>query len=81
MRVEFAPRNDFGVVDHVVRPLNNEGPAVDVPLRVLPNASGSEVLITLFQQPGMSDTQYEADAELIRADLERLRDAIESRSR
>ena len=77
MRVVFAPTNDFGVADHVVTPLSGGGPAVDVPLRVVPNGSGSEVVIMIFQQPGMSDAQYAADAALVQADLERLKNALE----
>jgi hypothetical protein len=77
MRVTFAPPNDFGVVDHVVTPLTGGDPAVDVPLRVVPNGPGSEVLLTLFQQPGMSEAQYAADAALVQADLARLKQALE----
>ncbi len=77
IRVVFAPANDFGVVDHVVTPLTRGGPAVDVPLRVIPNGNGSEVMITLFQQPGMSDAQYAADGALVHADLERLKHVLE----
>lgn len=74
VRVTFAPPNPFGVVDHWVAPLEGTGPVVDVPLRVVPNGpSGSEVLFTLFQQPGMSDAQFAADAALVEADLARLR--------
>ena len=81
MRVVFALANEFGVVDHVVTPLTREGPAVDVPLRVVPNGTGSEVMITLFQQPGMSDAQYAADAALVQADLGRLKHALEHKRR
>ena len=77
MRVVFAPTNEFGIVDHVVTPLTAEGPAVDVPLRVVPNGTGCEVMLTVFQQPGMSDAQYEADTALVQADLERLKRALE----
>jgi carbon monoxide dehydrogenase subunit G len=77
MRVVFAPANDFGIVDHVVTPLTGGGAAVDVPLRVIPNGNGSEVTITLFQQLGMSDAQYAADAALVQADLARLKRALE----
>jgi carbon monoxide dehydrogenase subunit G len=80
MRVVFAPRNEFGVVDHFVRPMDG-GAVVDVPMRVLPNANGSEVLLTLFQQPGMTAEQYAGDAALVEADLARLKDVIEKRSR
>jgi carbon monoxide dehydrogenase subunit G len=81
MRVAFAQRNNFGVVDHFVRPFDGEGPVVDVPMRVLPNADGSEVLLTLFQQPGMTDEQYTADGALVEADLARLKHVIEKGSR
>jgi carbon monoxide dehydrogenase subunit G len=81
MRVEFAPRNEFGVVDHVVKPLNGDGAVVDVPVRILPNAGASEVLLTLFQQPGMSDEQYTADEVMVMGDLARLKHVIESRRR
>jgi polyketide cyclase/dehydrase/lipid transport protein len=79
MRVTFAPKNEFGVVDHVVAPLTGEGAAVDVPLRVIPNGAGSEVMLTLFQQPGMSDAQFASDASLIDADLARLKSVMEGR--
>jgi hypothetical protein len=81
MRVVFAPPNDFGVVDHVVTPLTGGGPAVDVPLRVVPNGTGSKVMLTVFQRPGMSDAQYAADAALVQADLERLKQALEHKGR
>ena len=77
MRVVFAPPNEFGVVDHVVTPLTGGSPAVDVPLRVVPNGTGSEVMLTVFQQPGMSDAQFAADTALVQADLERLKHALE----
>lgn len=77
MHVEFAAPNSFGVVDHVVTPASG-GASVDVPLRVLRNGDGSEVLLTLFQQPGMSDEQFERDAALVGADLARLKRRLET---
>ena len=79
MRVVFAPANGFGVVDHVVTPLEGGDPAADVPLRVVANGTGSEVMLTVFQQPGMSDAQYAADTALMQTDLERLKNALEHR--
>ncbi|MCY7380678.1 MAG: hypothetical protein LH467_15225 [Gemmatimonadaceae bacterium] len=68
MRVVFTPANDFGVVDHVISPLDGSTPSVDIPLRVVPNGDdGSEVMLTLFQQTGMTDDQYAADAVLVLA--------------
>jgi hypothetical protein len=77
MCVVFAPANEFGVVDHVVFPLAGGDPVTDVPLRVVPNGTGSEVMLTVFQQPNMSDAQYAADCALVQADLERLKRALE----
>ena len=72
----MTPRNDFGVLDHTV----TVAPGVHVtnPMRVVPNADGSEVLFTLFQPPGMSDEQFRADARLVRGDLVSLKAALES---
>jgi hypothetical protein len=81
MRVVFAPANDFGVVDHIVFPLTGGDPVADVPLRVVPNGTGSEVMLTVFQQPDMSDEQYDADCALVQADLERLKHALEIKRR
>ena len=81
MRVVFVPANDFGVVDHVVTPLTGGGPSVDVPLRVVPNDNGSEVMLTVFRQPGMSDAQYASDSALVQADLARLKHALEDQRR
>jgi hypothetical protein len=78
IRVAFAPPNAFGVVDHVVTSLSGVGPAVDVPLRVVPNGVGSEVQLTLFRQPEMSDEQFAADAATVRADLHRLKLVLEA---
>lgn len=78
MRVAFTPANDFGVVDHIVSSLGRDAPYVDIPLRVVPNGdAGCEVMLTLFQQMGMTDDQYESDAVLVQADLERLRFILE----
>jgi carbon monoxide dehydrogenase subunit G len=77
MRVVFAPPNDFGVVDHVVSALPGGDPVADVPLRVVSNGNGSEVMLTVFQQPGMSDAQFASDTALVQADLERLKHAVE----
>jgi carbon monoxide dehydrogenase subunit G len=80
MRVTFAPKNEYGVADHVVTPLSGKGAAVDVPLRVIVNGSGSEVMLTLFRQPEMTDAQFAGDAALVEADLARLKQVIENQS-
>jgi hypothetical protein len=76
IRVRFSPPNDFGVLDHVV----TVAPGVEIliPLRVVANGSGSEVALTLFRQPGMSDEKFAADADWVRRDLERLKALLET---
>ena len=49
-----------------------------VPVRVVANGDGSEVLITVFRLPEMTDAQYREDLDVVRADLERLKRACEA---
>lgn len=74
--VRFVARNEFGVVDHEVE--LPDGTRFTVPLRVIPNGDGAEVVFTLFRLPGVSDDEYERDAEAVRADLRTLRQLLES---
>lgn len=76
LRLDFAPPNAFGVLDHSVT--LPDGSVVDVPMRVVPNGSGAEVLFTLFRQPGMSAADFERDAGLVRADLATLKRLMEA---
>lgn len=71
----FAPRNDFGVLDHKVTLATGE--TFNNPMRVIANGQGSEILFTLFQTEGMSDDAFAADAAMLRSDLEMLRRILE----
>jgi hypothetical protein len=76
--VEFAPANEFGVLDHVVRLPSGE--AVYNPLRVIPGGVGEprcEVLFTVRRRAGMTDEEFESDAATVAADLDRLRRLVE----
>jgi hypothetical protein len=76
--VEFAPLNDFGVLDHVVRLPSGE--AVYNPLRVVPGGLGEarcEVLFTVRRREGMTDADLDSDVAAVRADLETLRQLLE----
>lgn len=78
VEVRFAPRNDLGVLDHdVTLP---SGVTVHNPLRVLPNATGSEVVLSVFQLPGMSDAELEKTAKTVAKDLDALKRALEGDS-
>jgi hypothetical protein len=76
--VEFAPANEYGVLDHVVRMPSGE--AVYNPLRVIPAGQGQsrcEVVFTVRRRPGMTDEEFESDAATVAADLDRLRELAE----
>jgi hypothetical protein len=74
--LRFAERNDFGVLDHTV--ILASGAEIEVPLRVVPNGSGCEVMFTLFRQPGMTDETFARDAEWVAKDLAALKALLES---
>jgi uncharacterized protein YndB with AHSA1/START domain len=75
MKVRFAEKNAFGVLDHYVTPAPEL--EVYVPMRVLPNGSGSEVIFTLFRLADMSNEQFAEDVGMVERDLETLKDVLE----
>ena len=75
LRLRFAGPNAYGVLDHAVT--LPDGSVVEVPMRVVPNGDGAEVLFTLFRQPGMSDADFARDAGLVAADLATLKRLLE----
>lgn len=77
VRIRMADKNEFGVLDHYVRPA--DGAEVFVPVRVVPNGEGSsEVLFTLFHTAEMSDEQFADDIQLVERDLNTLKAVLES---
>jgi hypothetical protein len=78
VRVRFAPRNPFGVLDHDV--LLESGVTVHNPMRVMPNGAGSEFLFTLIRQPGMDDGQFETDRAAVERDLRALKTLLEGKT-
>ncbi len=76
VKFRFAPKNDSGILDHYVGP--SPGVEVFVPMRVVPNGHGCEIIFTLFQQSGMSDENYAKDAEMVEQDLKNLQAIMET---
>jgi hypothetical protein len=66
-KVRFSKRNRLGVLDHWVDLPG--GVEVYVPLRVIPDGRGCELILTLFRQPGMSAGKFAADARWVTRDL------------
>ena len=76
VRVKFADRNTFGVLDHdVTLP---SGARVYNPVRVFRNNDGSEVVFTLYQRPEMSDQMFAEDAQAVTRDLDKLKTLLEA---
>jgi hypothetical protein len=63
----LTERNSLGVLDHsVTRP---NGPTLYVPLRVVANGDGCDLVLTLFRRPDMSDEKFAIAAERVKHDL------------
>jgi len=73
--VEFAARNNLGVLDHTVT--LGDGTRIYMPMRVIANGEGAELVLTLYRQPGMSEAQFEKDAALVQKDLATLKRLVE----
>jgi hypothetical protein len=73
--LRFTPRNDYGVLDHTV--ILPDGTEVYVPMRVMPNGKGSEVMLGLFRQPDMDDATLARDAGMMQSDLQALKTLLE----
>jgi len=58
-------------MDHFVD--TGAGDPIHIPLRVVQNGEGAEVVLTLFRQPGMTNERFAADAKWINKDLATLR--------
>jgi hypothetical protein len=72
----FTLRNDFGVLDHDVTLPTGE--TVHNPLRVISDGDGCEVVFTLRQRPGMSDEDFQRDADSVALDLATLKSLVEA---
>jgi hypothetical protein len=75
VRIRFTPRNDLGVVDHDV--VLASGEVVHVPLRVIPNDGGSEVILTVFGRGGDPPGKLDEDARWVAKDLDALKRLLE----
>ena len=75
-KVRFTERNEFGVLDHWVS--LKPGVQIYIPMRVIANGNGSELIFTLFRLPDMSDEQFSADAEWVMRDLTSLKNLLEA---
>ena len=73
--VTFAPRNEFGVLDHHVT--LESGETFYNPMRVTADGAGCEIVFSLRRQAAMSDADFERDANAVLSDLVRLKRKVE----
>jgi hypothetical protein len=78
VKVRFAKRNAFGVLDHDV--VLESGDTIHNPIRVVPNGAGSEVMFTLLRQPGVPAEKFAEDAKAVKRDLRTLKALLEERA-
>lgn len=72
--IVFTPPNVFGILDH--RVTLPDGKVVIVPMRAIANGDHTEIVLTLFRQPGMDEATWARDQEWVKGDLERLKKAM-----
>lgn len=70
VKLRFTPHNPFGVMDHWID--SGFGKEIYMPMRVVANEQGAEVVIVVYRQPLMSDEKFSQDIEWVRSDLARL---------
>ena len=78
VRVRFSERNAFGILDHEVT--TGAGERILIPLRLIRNGGGCEIVLTLFRNPGTGDEAYERDAGWVMRDLRALKALMENLS-
>jgi hypothetical protein len=75
--IEIAGRNHFGILDHYL--VRSAGTEVFVPMRVISNGSGSEVIVTVFKRRGMKNEQFSKEIRRVRKDLKALKNIVGKR--
>ena len=76
VKVRFVAPNGLGVLDHEVVLLAS-GATFLVPMRVVPNGDGAEVVFTLLRAAGVTDAQLADDASAVERDLRELKRLLE----
>jgi hypothetical protein len=75
VKVRLADENAFRILDHDVTVPS--GVTVHNPFRVLPNGAGSEVVFSVFRQPGTPDDKFLEDTKAVEQDLRALKQILE----
>ena len=76
VEVAFAPQNSDGILDHTVT--MPDGRSFDNRMRVSEQGGAAEVVFTVRRQPGQSESEFARDVGTVAADLNRLKEILES---
>lgn len=76
--ITFSEKNAYGVLDHRVQLPGL--PEVHVPMRMVANGDGTEVVFTLFRQPNMDDAAFASDQAHVEKDLATLKALLEGQA-
>ena len=74
VRIVFAERNTYGVLDHAVT--TPDGTTTYNPLRVVAHPDGAEIVFTV-RQLALTDDELDRDAATVQGDLETLKRLLE----
>lgn len=77
--LRLARWNRHGILDHYAM-LNPGDEPLPIPMRVVANGEGTELLYTSYQRPGISDAEWQSTLEWITTDLMTLKSLLEYRS-
>jgi hypothetical protein len=75
--MKFMRPNSFGILDYEVYERGETSGPVR-PIRLLANGAGTDLQLTWYQQPGVSDEQFQSELEWLRSDLLRLKTFLET---
>ena len=76
IKIEFVPKNEFGIIDHLVTLPDSS--TVNNPMRVIKNGKGSELVFTLFWMPNRTGEEFNQDAKLVETDLKKIKTILEN---
>ena len=76
IQMRFVEANSLGVLDHTVTLAS--GVSIYNAMRVVPNGSGSELVMLVVQTPPASSEQFEQDVQAVRDDFARIKKVVEA---
>ena len=77
MHLRFAEANSLGVLDHTVTLAS--GVSIYNAMRVMPNGTGSELVMLVVQTPPATTEQFQQDVQAVHDDFGRIKKVVEGK--